>query len=81
DAIRRYIDHFNAMALWITAEVLAQPTPATRAATIVRFVRLGVLLLRYNNFSALVELAIALRRDVVARLRATWALVPPPAME
>jgi RasGEF domain len=81
DAIRRFIDHFNAIALWVTAEVLAQDTPQDRAASIVRFVKLGVVLRAYNNFTALAELSMGLRRSSVQRLKQTWELVPEAAMK
>jgi hypothetical protein len=81
DAIRRYIDHFNATSLWVTAEVLSQDTPEERAAMIVRLIKVAVLLKRFNNFSALVALTLGLRREPITRLRETWKLVPPAAME
>lgn len=79
DAIRRYIDRFNAVALWVTAEVLAPDTPSERAAAIVRFLKLSVVLRAYNNFTALAELSAGLRRDSVTRLAGTWALLPAAA--
>lgn len=39
DGVRRFIDHYNAGALWVTAEVLARDSPEARAATITRFVQ------------------------------------------
>jgi hypothetical protein len=39
DCTRRFIDHFNATALWVTAEVLAQPTPEERAVVILHFIQ------------------------------------------
>jgi len=81
DAFRRYADHFNAMSLWVTAEVLSQGSNPARAAMVVRFIKVGVCLRRYNNFSGLVQLCLGLRRDIVARLSDTWDLVPAPARE
>lgn len=81
DGVRRYIDHYNAGALWVTAEVLARDTPEGRAATITRFVQVMTTLRRLHCFSALFQIATGLRRDSVARLSATWAIVPPPALE
>jgi len=80
DAIRRYIDRFNATALWVTCEVLAEETPEGRAAVIVRFVKLGLLLRAFNDFTALAELSMGLRRTSVQRLARSWELVPDAAM-
>lgn len=79
DSIRRYIDRFNAVALWVTAEVLAPDTPSERAAMIVRFLKLAVVLRALNNFTALAELSAGLRRNSVTRLAGTWALLPAAA--
>jgi hypothetical protein len=80
DAIRRYIDRFNATALWVTCEVLAEETPEGRAAVIVRFVKVGLLLRAFNDFTALAELSMGLRRTSVQRLARSWELVPDAAM-
>ena len=81
DGVRRFIDHYNAGALWVTSEVLVGSTPVARAATITRFIQVASTLRRLNNFSALFQIATGLRRDSVARLKDSWALVPPQAME
>jgi hypothetical protein len=81
DGVRRFIDHYNATALWVTAEVLVGNTPEARAATITRMVQVGTTLLRLRNYSGLFAVASGLRRGAVARLAASWALVPPPALE
>ena len=81
DGVRRFIDHYNASALWVTSEVLLPDTPAGRAAAITRFIQVMSTLRRLNNFSALFQIATGLRRDSVARLKQTWMLVPPPALE
>jgi hypothetical protein len=79
DACRRFVDRFNAFSLWVTAEVLAQPTSTERAAMVVRFVKLAVLLRRYNNFSALAEISTGLRRGCLLNLRSMWSQVPEEA--
>ena len=80
DAIRRYIDRFNGVALWVTAEVLAPDSSEERAAAIVRFIKLGVMLRAFHNYTALAELSTGLRRDSIKRLTRTWARVPPAAV-
>ena len=79
DAVRRYVDRFNAVALWVSAEVLAQPGDEERAALIVRAVQLAAQMRRLNNFCGVSAVCMALRRESVARLFFAWELVPRAA--
>ena len=65
----------------MTAEVLAPATPEERAVAITRFIQVGANLLRFNNFSGVVEVTMGLRREACARLRSSWALVPQAARD
>jgi hypothetical protein len=81
DAARVLIDRFNACALWVTAEVLICPSPLERAAVIARWIQLACSLRRLRNYSGVFQVSVGLRRDCVARLGASWALLPPVAKE
>lgn len=81
DGVRRFIEHYNATALWVTAEVLLHDTPAARAAAIVRFLQVLSTLRRLCNFSGLFAVVSGLRRGAVARLGHTWALLPRAASD
>jgi len=79
DAVRAYVDRFNAVALWVSAEVLAQPGDEERAAVITRFAQVASHFRRLNNFCGVSAVGMALRRESVARLRFAWDLVPRAA--
>lgn len=75
DTIRRFVDRFNATALWVSSEVLVQPSDEHRAAMITRFVQIASHLRRLNNFCGISVICMALRRESVGRLEGTWGAV------
>jgi len=78
DMVRRYVDRFNAVSLWISAEVLGQPGDEDRAAMITRIVQTAAHLRRLHNYCGVSACIMALRRPSVSRLSFSWELVPAP---
>jgi hypothetical protein len=78
DMVRRYVDRFNAVSLWISAEVLGQPGDEERAAMITRIVQTAAHLRRLHNYCGVSACIMALRRPSVSRLSFSWELVPAP---
>ena len=81
DMIREYIDRFNAIALWISAEILVQSTDYGRAAMIVRFIQIGSHFRRLNNFCGISVICMALKRESISRLESSWQYIPKEAMK
>ena len=78
DMVRRYVDRFNAVSLWLSAEVLGQPGDEERAAMITRIVQTAAHLRRLHNYCGVSACVMALRRPSVSRLSFSWELVPAP---
>lgn len=81
DMIREYIDRFNALALWISAEILVQGSDYGRAAMIVRFIQIASHFRRLNNFCGISAICMALKRESVSRLESSWQYIPKEAMK
>jgi hypothetical protein len=81
DAVRAYVDRFNATALWVSSEVLAQATDQGRAAMVTRLVQLAAHFRRLNNFCGVSAICMGLRRESVERLGYTWEAVPAEAVK
>lgn len=91
DAILRFVDRYQSIALWAANQVLwAAPAgagiaatlhdlggPADRAAMVVRLVALGQALYKLRNFSAVSALLTGLRlKGLPELLHVTWSKVP-----
>lgn len=81
DAVRRFIDRFNAVSLWTRAEALASSTPSGRSHALSNLIGLGSALLGAGDYAGATAVAMGLRLDDVKRLTASWALVDPKSLE
>lgn len=75
DGVHAFVDRFNAVAVWVAAEILAPQSPRDRADRVSRFIDIADELRALNDFAGVAEIVFALRREEVKRLSATWAAV------
>lgn len=66
----------NLVAHWVVSEVLLTPTAPGRARLIAKLVRIAVRVYNMGNHASLVQLVCGLQSPWLARLSATWSLVP-----
>ena len=79
--IRKCIDTFNAMTLWVTASVLSGSTPASRAVTYGVLVDLAAYFKLLKNYNGLMAVVIGLNQASVTRLTETIRLVTAKRMD
>jgi hypothetical protein len=75
------ITHFNQMTLWVTKEILTQENIKRRCALIQRMLDICKICLKLNNYVTVFQITSALISTPVQRLRKTWDLLPPSAIE
>ena len=73
--IRKCIDSFNSMTLWVTASVLSGSTPASRAVTYGLMVDLAAYFKLLKNYHGLMAVVTGLNQAAVTRLTETVRLV------
>jgi hypothetical protein len=67
---------YEALSLWVSAEVLCAGGERTSAAVLVRIIETATELRALNDFSGVFAFCTGLRREEVSRLGAVWALLP-----
>ena len=75
--VRRFIDRFNAISVWVTASVLSGRSPDNRAIIYEHIVQIACHLAGLNNFSTLTALLTGLKQGSVTRLTKSLKLVGP----
>ena len=73
--VRRFIDRFNAISVWVTASVLSGRSPDNRAIIYEHVVHIASHLAELNNFSTLTALLTGLKQGSVTRLTRSLNLV------
>ena len=69
-------NRFNKFAAWISTLILAEKTAPDRAHIIQYFIIVQRHLFNLNNFNAVLEIHAVLSSSHIARLQASWKLVP-----
>jgi hypothetical protein len=75
------ITRFNQMTIWVTKEILTPDNIKQRCAIIQRMLDICKICLKLNNYVTVFQITSALISTPVQRLRKTWDLLPPNAME
>ena len=78
-ACQRFNGRYEALSLWVSAEVLCAGGVREAAAVLVRALAVAGELLALADFSGLFAVCTGLRREEVRRLSSAWALLPPQA--
>jgi hypothetical protein len=76
-AVRRFIDRFNAISVWVTASVLSGRSPENRVIIYEHIVEIALHYEQLSNFSALTAVLTGLQQGSVMRLKETLKLVSP----
>jgi hypothetical protein len=79
-ACQRFNGRYEALSLWVSAEVLAAGGVRQAAAVVVRALAVAEALLALGDFSGVFAVCTGLRREDVKRLSSVWALLPPEAL-
>jgi son of sevenless-like protein len=75
------LDNTNQMTHCLATQVVTKTDVKMRALWIVRLIATGSELLAHGNLNGLMQVTSALLMSSVARLKRSWALVPPKALE
>lgn len=70
------IARFNLMVKWTVSEIVLTQDVQERARCLIKFIHIAANCRRYRNFATMAQITIALASNEVARLSATWVLVP-----
>lgn len=76
NGIRKLVDQFNASSLWVTSLILSGPTPADRANTLTKFIKIAHELHKLGNFHALMIILTAIQQGCIARLLISFDMIP-----
>ena len=78
-ACQRFNGRYEALSLWVSAEVLGAGGVRQAAAVLVRALQVAGELLALGDFSGVFAVCTGLRREEVRRLSSVWALLPSEA--
>lgn len=75
------IARFNLVVKWVVSECLLTEAPGERAKCITKYIHVATHCHRLRNYASLYQITLALLSSDIARLRSTWALVPPASRQ
>jgi len=67
--------NFNKTSFWVQAEILIERTPKLRAKKIEKFLQICQHLIKFNNFSGVMQIVGALTSLPISRLHQTWSKI------
>jgi hypothetical protein len=79
--LRKFIDRFNAISLWVTESILNGNTAEDRAATVSFFIKLAGFFRDLFNYSSLMAIISAFQQGSITRLKKTFNLVSKVDLE
>ncbi|KAK3062755.1 hypothetical protein LTR53_019213, partial [Teratosphaeriaceae sp. CCFEE 6253] len=75
--VRRMIEHFDQVAMWVSNYILLRDKPKHRALMLEKFMRIARKLREINNYNSLGAIIAGIKSSAVGRLQATRDLLPP----